>query len=548
MDNQPKKRVHHRRYDQNQPFCLMVDSKSIVKEKTLVKIVDDLINGLSYETLNEFYKGGGGPTYDPKMLLKVWLLGYCEGIVTSRKLAKALRENIMFMYLSGQQTPCFKTLSEFRGNRMIGMIDIVFKEGLMLLFEKGYIDLGVLYIDGTKVEANANKGKRIWAANTARYKAAVLERIELILEQAKALQIIEDEKHGKDDLPEQGGGIRAEVMLSSEDIEKFALEMASQLQKKKQEGNNRIVKEGVRLGNTLLKEKENLEKYELQERILNGRNSYSKTDEDATMFRMKDDRLLAAYNVQHVTNNQYVMSYTIEQVASDTTTLAYTLTKFEERVSWSSTEIREAALDAGYGSEENYGLLESKDIKAYMPYPLYRQEQNGELAKKKFRKENWDYDATSDSYTCPNEQKLEFSHEQKSVHGNNYEKVVRIYQSKDCQNCPFSKDCVKKEGQNRTVQHSIKGEKYKAQARELLQTEEGKQMMINRSMDVEPSFGDTKFNMNRNRFLLRGKEKVYVEYGLIALAHNSRKIFCKESGIWEAQYAHRAAKKIKKVS
>lgn len=152
------------------------------------------------------------------MMIKVWIYGYCERLYTTRRLAKAMRENINLLYLSGQQYPCFKTLSEFRGNRMQQMIDVIFRQVLLVLVEGGYIDIEDLYVDGSKWEANANRYKRVWRKNTERYKASVLERIEELLETVKLLQQEEDEKYGSSDLKELGQGREVTVVLNSAQV------------------------------------------------------------------------------------------------------------------------------------------------------------------------------------------------------------------------------------------------------------------------------------------------------------------------------------------
>jgi transposase len=138
---------------------------------------------MDMSVLESYYIGGGRSNYHPKMLIKVWLYGYCTKVYTSRPLSKALIEQLPFMWLAGGQSPCFKTLSDFRSNRLQGLIDDVFKEVLMMLLDQGYINLEDIYIDGSKWEANGNKHKVIWSKNTERYKAGVIERIEILLQE-----------------------------------------------------------------------------------------------------------------------------------------------------------------------------------------------------------------------------------------------------------------------------------------------------------------------------------------------------------------------------
>lgn len=539
--------IRFKNYDQEQVLQVPVNVSLLIPKGHLVRIVNKVVDDIEMSVFEQYYTGFGCPAYNPKMLIKVWIYGYCERVYTSRRLSKAIRENINFIWLSGNQQPSFKTLSEFRGERMQSMIDIIFKQVLILLSKSGHIDLGDLYVDGSKLAANANQYKRVWRKNTERYKQAVIERIDLLLKEIKVLQQQEDSQHGQGDLPELGQGEPVTVVLNSETVSqhlKTLHELVTQ-EGAKQEGANKIkVKELARLGNKLSKEQENLIKYEDQEAILEERNSYSQTDPDATMLRMKDNRLLPGYNVQHTTSNQYIVNYTIAQNGSDSPTLPVHLDKMEVRFEGlEKPEEISLGADAGYGSEENYADLERRGIEAYVKYPLWYQEESGELAKKRFRRENWTYDAKSDTYTCPNQQILVFKEETTRTSENGYERTVRLYECQSCDNCPFASECKKSETKNRTVMHSPKGEAYKAKAKELLATDRGLEVRSNRSIEVESAFGDIKYNMKYDRFILRGKDKVYVEYGLLSIAHNLRKVYCKESGIWAEYYAQRASKK-----
>ncbi len=540
-----------KKYDQDQVLQVPINVSSLIPCGHLARIVNEVVEDIDMSVLEQYYSGGGSSSYHPKMLIKVWIYGYCDRVYTSRRMAKAIRENVNYIWLSGNQQPCFKTLSDFRSVRMQSMIDVIFKQVLLLLVEAGYIDLGDLYVDGSKWEANANRHKRVWRANTERYKAAVLARIESLLEEIKVLQQEEDMAHGSGDLRELGQGEEIKVVLNGQKVGEHLTALHDLVAKegaKQQAAKQSKVKELTKLSRQLAKEQESLIKYEQQEAVLGDRNSYSKTDPDATMLQAKDGRLLPAYNVQHTTSHQYILNYTIAQNGSDSPTLPDHLDKMEARFEGlDKPQHTSLCADAGYGSEENYADLERRDIAAYVKYPLWYQEISGELAKKRFRRENWPYDAQRDTYTCPNERTLVFKAEEKRISQNGYEKTVRIYECQSCENCPFASECKKSETQKRTVMHSPKGEAYKAKAKALLDTEQGLELRSNRSIEVESTFGDIKYNMGHDRFLLRGIPKVYVEYGLLAIGHNLRKVYCKESGTWAAHYARRASKKGEKA-
>lgn len=529
-------------YDQQQFIRVPLQVETMIAPGHLVRIIDGVIEQIKMEDLLMFYPGGGSSAYHPKMMIKVWVYGFCTRVYTSRPLARALREQIPFIWLAGGQTPNFKTLSEFRGNRMQGMIDLIFKQVLVMLVQEGYVDLGDIYVDGSKWEANANRHKIVWAKKTARYKAAVLERIEKLLQQAADLQAKEDLRYGSRDLEEVGEGKEVSVVLNSEQVNEYLVGLNELIaQSSADKARQKTLK---KVGKALEKEQEKLDKYEQQEQILAGRNSFSRTDLDATAMRMKDERLLPAYNVQHSTSNQFIVNYTVEQNASDSVTLGAHLDKMDERFEGLPVPGQQnLCADAGYGSEENYAGMEDRDIAAYVKYPLFYQEQNGELAKRKFRRENFPYDAQSDEFTCPNNRKLRYTGQKTDKSTTGYKKEWRLYECENCANCPFAADCKKNEEKNRTVRFSPTYEAFKTQAKELLQSDKGLEMRSARSIEVESGFGDIKYNMQHRRFVLRERKKVYIEFGLLAISHNLRKVFCEKSGIWAAYYAQRTRKR-----
>jgi transposase len=549
-----KKTVIFKKYDQKQYVSVPIDISSFIGEGHIVRIIDGVVEAMDMSVLESYYVGGGRSNYHPKMLIKVWLYGYCTKVYTSRPLSKALVEQLPFMWLAGGQSPCFKTLSDFRGNRLQGLIDDVFKEVLLMLIDQGYINLEDIYMDGSKWEANGNKFKVIWAKNTERYKAGVLERIEILLQEVHALQAAEDAQYGTRHLESMGEGKDVSIVLNSEQVrsqiqslESLIAQKAEKVEQMKDKTAKKRVTRLTTISHALEKEQVKIEKYEQQEVLLNGRNSYSKTDNDATMLWMKDEQVLPAYNVQHSTNNQFVTNYTVGQTASDSPTLPEHLDKLEQRFEGiAKPEQQNVIADAGYGSEENYTYLQSRGMEAYVKYPLFYQEQTGEILKLKFRRENFAYDAQDDTFTCPNNRKLKFDHEEKKTTQTGYEKDIRVYLCESCEDCPFAADCKKKEHGQRSVQLSRKGEAFKEQAKEKLTSEKGREFRKQRGIEVESVFGDLKYNMKHERFMLRSLEKVYVEYGLLSIAHNLRKVYCDQSGIWADYYAQRAAKKVQK--
>jgi transposase len=548
-------------YDQLQVLQVPLKIEELIPACHLVRIVNDCIEKLDMSCFEEYYSSFGCPAFHPKMMIKVWIYAYCERIYTSRRLCKAMRENVNFIWLSGNQHPCFKTLCDFRSNKMESMVDTIFKEVLLMLVELGYIDLDTLYIDGSKWEANANRYKVTYKKNTIRYKEQVLLRINDLLQEIKQLQNQEDATYGTKNLPEIGESLELSVVLNSEEVHQHLISLQDLVaqQSEDDKGKTTSIRRLKTIEKTLSKEVEKVEKYERQEVILGDRNSYSHTDPDATVLRMKREESLPAYNIQHSTNNQYIVNYTVSQNSSDSPTLAEHLDKMEERLEGIRFSIAQKSphsnvligincvADAGYGSEENYADCQKRGIIAFIKYPLWYQEQTGELLKKKYNAYNWTYDEGSDSYTCPNDRKVVFKEHTTRTSINGYQRHIKLYQCETCDDCPFANDCKKTIDKPRTISFSPQGEVYKQQAKELLDTPEGKEKRSQRSIEVESAFGDIKFNMQYDRFILRGKQKVYIEYGILSMAHNLRKVYCQQSGCWKDYYAQRASKKGKKA-
>jgi hypothetical protein len=267
-----------------------------------------------------------------------------------------------------------------------------------------------------------------------------------------------------------------------------------------------------------------LEKYEEQLEKLGDRNSYSKTDEDATFMRMKEDhmkngQLKPAYNVQIATEEQFITNIGIYQRAGDTATLSDMLESFKESYNKQSEVV---VADAGYGSEQNYEFMEEKGIEAYVKYNYFHKEQKRSWKKNPFEVQNLFYNQEKDFFICPMGQKLINIGIKKNKSSLGYIATVTRYQAQNCEGCPLRGMYHKAKG-NRIIEVNYKLNEYKRKARERLLSEEGVYHRGKRCIEPEAVFGQIKHNSQFNRFRLRGLEKVNVEFILVAIAHNLRK-------------------------
>src|SRR5512139_2592371 len=170
-------------YTQGQIVLLPTDLEAQIPPKHLVRVVNAAIEKMDLSALQAQYKGGGTSSYHPKMLLKVLIYAYTQQLYSSRKIAKALRENIYFMWLSGNQRPDFRTINRFRSEVVKDVIEDIFTSVLELLIEGGYVKLENYFLDGTKIAANANIYSWVWGKSTKRYKQKLQEKVKGLIQQ-----------------------------------------------------------------------------------------------------------------------------------------------------------------------------------------------------------------------------------------------------------------------------------------------------------------------------------------------------------------------------
>ena len=263
----------------------------------------------------------------------------------------------------------------------------------------------------------------------------------------------------------------------------------------------------------------------MQETKLKDRNSYSKTDNDATFMRMKDSPFgtnfsKPAYNIQIGTENQFIISYSIHQKPADTSCLIPHFDKLKKHFNKLPTNI---CADAGYGSEENYEYLESNNINYYVKYNTYHSENKALSEKERYKTDNLVYDEQKDEFVCPTGHRLKKVKECQGLTANKYLINVTEYEGTACRDCYQRNICIKN-GINRNIKISHRSRELRKKAREYLDSEKGLELRSRRGIEVESVFGHIKANRNLKRFHLRGLDKVNIEWGLACIAHNLLKL------------------------
>ncbi|GMA64366.1 hypothetical protein GCM10025859_48060 [Alicyclobacillus fastidiosus] len=213
-------------YNMGQLF-LPMDLEDLIPANHVVRIVNDTVERMDDELFFQYYPGGGRSSFHPKMLTKVLVYAYTQRIYSSRQIAKALRENIHFMWLSARQTPDFRTINRFRSERMKDIVEQVFAAVLELLIDEGYVKFEHYFLDGTKIEANANRYTFVWKKSTDRFQSRLQAQIRELLTEIEQANQQEQREYGERDLEELGKD--QDQPITSEQLDTLVTSLEQQL-------------------------------------------------------------------------------------------------------------------------------------------------------------------------------------------------------------------------------------------------------------------------------------------------------------------------------
>jgi len=506
-----KSKIVFKDYSPKQNLLFPPNIEELIPESHPVRVVDSIIEGIDIEPLLLTYQGGGTSSYHPRMLLKIIVYAYLRNIYSSRNIEDALKENIHFMWLSGMSHPDHNTIFRFRSKRLKNEIKKIFSQVVLLLAEEGHISLKEVFVDGTKIEANANRYTFVWGNAIKTNKEKIQKQLHDLWAYVEKVYKDEETNFEQPDFTE----------ITPEKVDQAISQINEALKDKKI---SKKVRQKLKYASKNWPSK--LKEYQEKEAMLNGRNSYSKTDPDATFMRMKEDhmqngQLKPAYNLQLSTNDKFITCFTLTQTTTDTTTLTEHIDCFNSLYDIYPESV---TADAGYGSEENYELLESKDIQPYVKYNYFHSEQSKKWRQKnQFKAEYLHYNPEQDCFYCPMGQPMNKTGTGTRETKTGYLQQTTYYQAKNCNGCPLWGACHKSKV-NRIIEVNHNLIRHKKKAKALLNSEQGLQKRKQRAYDVEGTFAQLKNNKGFKRFLLRGLDKVEVELGILAIAHNLAKI------------------------
>jgi len=471
----------------NQNYLIPPKITDLFPKNHVCYLIENIANNLDYSKFDQRYAGPGGPAYHPRILIKLMMMAYVDGIKSSRKIAKNACENVVYIYLAEKTSPDFHTISDFRTDNKI-LVKKMFKQVNSFAMEEGLIDLSHLMIDGTIIKADGNDNKSVDIKTLDKLN----DYVDKMVEEGIKIDEEENKKFGNKAMNQM-----PEDLNDSEKRRPIVQRIVKEINKAMIEDRKEDVQK--------IKEDINKIKSDMQDKELK---KYNFTDPDARFMLNKKGKKEMSYNAQvTVEKHGLIISNDVVQNEDDRHQLIPNIKRVEEDFGQLSKETKISA-DGGYLSED-ITILDDKGLDIYMP--TYGMQSEKDTS---FDKINFKYDEKDDQYICPTGKIVKHTSNTKDKRYG----YIMNYSCKDCPNCPHQKMCCNNDKYRRIS--APPHHKLVNRISEKMKTQEGKETYKLRKQTVEPAIGDIKQNKKFNGFLVRGLEKVKIEFNLVCTARN----------------------------
>lgn len=454
--------------NKNQNWLLPLSIKDMIPKDHICFLVEDFVESLDFSNFDLIYEGAGHPAYHPKIIMKILIYGMLCKTRSSRKLAKATKENLVFMYLAEKVNPNFRTIARFRKDNP-EFVKRSFKETVKLASKNKLIDLGFISIDGSTLKAYAGSKRYFDKKGLDKLDKA----IEKMIEDDIALDELEDELFGDN----ANDGLTG---MDRKDIKRIVKEYNQSKDKKK-------IKKSIK------KAKNELEKYSL--------NKVSISDPEARAMQTKKKYSELSYNTQlSVSKNQIIVANDITQDKHDANQFIPQMKNIKNNVKLKKKT--KVGLDCGFSSGENIKFAEEENIDLYVPSRAQAQKFDGK--EETLKHDNYEYDAKRNELICEGER-----YKYSGYYVRKTGVKIAVF---------YSKKLKKKKDVPWLFRERLR-------MKEKMEKPESKKVYDLRKITVEPVYGNLKENLGFRGFLLRGLEKVKTEFNLLCIAHNLQKIW-----------------------
>jgi len=504
------------------PFDVGVKIEATEKVRLLLEISERLDYNILHAAYDRMPRQAEAT---PKQMFQLVILGFMEDVTSTRKLESSCKYDIRFMHvLQGKKAPDHNRFWSFIKHRLQGeVIENLFYQLVDYLLEMGEIDLSNLFIDGTKIEANANRYSFVWKKSTNKYEARLDVKISELIKELTARYLLE--------IPTDSTAEECMTILSTLAVTQGITFVHGRGKRKTQ------LQRDIETLESYLTRKS---KYTGYNATFEGRNSFSKTDTDATFMRMKDDHMMngqlkPGYNLQLGVSGEYIVGVDVNSERSDKQTLIPLLNRMDKGMGGKRFEA--ITLDAGYESEENYKALKDRDQAAYIKPQNYEKSKTRKYKTNAYLRENMPYDPESDTYTCPTGHLFSYLYTTKKRNTNGFESTITVYECNNCSQCPQKSQCTRAKG-NRRISVSKDFIALRQESLERITSDKGKILRLNRSIQSEGAFGVLKQDYHFKRYSRRGTTNVFTETILYSIAYNINKLHSKMKRILSGVTLH----------
>ena len=445
---------------------------------------------------------------NPITMFEILVFAYMNRKYSSREIESACQTDIRFMWLlDGEPAPSDSTITRFQRDHLANVLEDLFYQFVEKLHEMGEVKFKNLFVDGTKIEANANK-------YTFEWKGAIEKHLARTEKKITALIPLLTERYGFWE------SISAEECY--EQLCNRAQWLNIMFAAGKGKHKTQLQRDIELLGGYL----EKIEAYRTKLGKFGNRKSYSKTDVDATFMHMKEDymrngQLKPGYNIQIGVESEYIVGVGSFSNRTDVNTLIPFLDRIHRHT---NRKFERIIADSGYESSENYLYLEENGQECFIKPQNYEISKTRKYKTDPYSAENMMYDPKKDEYTCPDGRKLKFRREKIQTTENGYTVSTKYYTNDKCGRCPHRGKCHKAKTGYRTMRVNQVIIEHRPKTLENLTSEEGALLRMNRSIQVEGVFGVLKEDYGFRRFLTRGKKNIETQFFLLAFALNIQKL------------------------
>jgi transposase len=511
--------MNHIRNDYNTyqpalPLDFVVSYDKDIPNDDISRTVNDIVERINLAKYIDF-TNRDSYGYDGVSMFKCIILGKAlNGYASLRDYEKLCKFDVRFKFIMHGETPSHQSFYRFIKDLTMP-IDDIFIEINKIIQDDLDLNVDTLLIDGSKFEANANKMTFVWKRASQKYYIKTWKKCIMLFNKLNRYF--------------KTNGINVYYSVLKEPSIPYLLEIAERIEQYMAANHIEIVHGKGKKKHEMQRFYEELKdyalklyKYTIHFDICGERNSFSKTDPDATFMHMKYDYynhtnvFKPGYNVQLGISDEFIRNIYVSSDCNDITAYIPFMKKYYAAY---GEYPKKTPADAGYGSYDNYKFCKENGIELFMKYSGYYKENEKVTDKNRFKSIHMKQE--NGKYVCPEGYEFELVNEYTNTKGI-YEKKNQTLENKHCEGCPLKSQCTKSKG-NRKIVHCEDWDDMKKEVKANLTSEEGKELMKDRSIYSEGTFGIIKEDYHYNRLRRRGESGVKLEITLVAIGFNMRK-------------------------